>query len=142
MNRILTAVYREIIANQKSETAFWVLVGFVPTLAAARLIVNFAPGIFLTVRSSHVHHFTYGIIILAVAGYLALVTPTRVKHWVAALYGIGLALAFDEFGMWLHLTDNYNLRLSQDALAVVLIFLISVVYLVDFARRAAKYLRR
>lgn len=142
LRRVINGAYREIIADQKSETAFWVLVGFAPTLALARIIVHLTPGLFLSVNGAHVHHFTYGIFILALAGYLALVAPGRAKHWVATLYGIGLALAFDEFGMWLHLTNDYNLDISQDALTVILIFLLVVVYLFDFARRAFKYLVR
>ena len=141
LRSIFKGVYREIIADQKSEVTFWVLAGFAPALIVARLIVHFAPWLFLTVHKSHVHHFTYGIFILAVAGYLALVAPGRVKHWVAWLYGVGLALAFDEFGMWLHLTNNYNLGISEDALTAILLFLILVVYAADFTRRAVKYAR-
>jgi len=139
--RVFSSVYREIIADQKSEATFWVLVGFGPALALSRLTVHLAPGLFLSVHHAHVHHFTYGIIILAVAGYLGLVAPGRVKHWVEWLYGVGLALAFDEFGMWLHLTSNYNLDQSEDAAVIILLFLITVVYLADFARRAVKYIR-
>lgn len=140
--RVFAAIYREVIADQKSETAFWILVGFGPALAISRLLVHLVPYLFLTIHHNHVHHFTYGIIILALAGYLALITPGRVKHWVAWLYGVGLALAFDEFGMWLHLTNNYNLDLSEDAVAIILLYLITVVYLMDFARRAFNYFQR
>jgi len=139
--RVLASVYREIISDQKTEATFWVLLGFGPALALSRLTVHLAPSLFLSVHSAHVHHFTYGIIILAVAGYLALVAPGRVKHWVEWLYGVGLALAFDEFGTWLHLTNNYNLDLSEDVTVFILLFLIVVVYSADIARRAMKYIR-
>jgi hypothetical protein len=35
------------------------------------------------------------------------------------LYGIGLALTFDEFGMWLHLGGPYWQRASFDAVVVI-----------------------
>ena len=35
------------------------------------------------------------------------------------LYGIGLGLTFDEFGMWLHLGGSYWQRASWDAVVVV-----------------------
>lgn len=139
--RFVGGVYREVIADQKSGTAFWILAGFVPTIILARLTVHLVPGLFLSIHNHHVHHFAYGIIILAIAGYLALITPERLKRAVASFYGIGLALAFDEFGMWLHLTDNYNLDLSEDALVIILLFLVAAVYLAKITRRAAKYIK-
>ena len=35
------------------------------------------------------------------------------------VYAIGLALTFDEFGMWLHLGGSYWQRASFDAITVV-----------------------
>ena len=35
------------------------------------------------------------------------------------MYGIGLALTFDEFGMWLHLGGGYWQRASFDAIIVL-----------------------
>jgi hypothetical protein len=37
----------------------------------------------------------------------------------AITYGVGLALTFDEFGMWLHLGGGYWQRTSFDAVAVI-----------------------
>ncbi len=115
---------------------FWVLVTFLPTFLIARLVVYNLPDLFLEFRGVHVHHLTYGIILLAAAGFLALnVKSERQKKWCAALYGIGLALAFDEFGMWLHLEDNYWVRYSYDAIIMIAAILINVVYLSFFWRR-------
>jgi hypothetical protein len=51
----------------------------------------------------HIHHYVYGIFILAVAGYLALLfRGDRARSWIALLYGFGLGLTFDEFGMWIN----------------------------------------
>lgn len=36
------------------------------------------------------------------------------------IYGIGMALTFDEFGMWLHLGGSYWQRASFDAVVVLL----------------------
>jgi hypothetical protein len=43
----------------------------------------------------------------------------KVKSAVAVLYGIGLGLTFDEFGMWVHLGGSYWQRASFDAVVVV-----------------------
>jgi hypothetical protein len=133
--------YRELIANRVRQVPFWVLVGFLPTFLIARLLVATDPGLFLHVRGTHVHHFTYGVIILAIVGFISLVSPKRAQQWLAVLYGIGLSLAFDEFGMWLKLTSNYNLDSSEDVMVGILVFLVFVVYFMNLFRRAIPYMR-
>lgn len=72
----------------------------------------------------HVHHFTYGIIILAVNGFVALFVPNRLsKSWLYILYGIGLGLIFDEFGIWLKLDSQYNSELSVVAVFTICLLL-------------------
>ena len=45
--------------------------------------------------------------------------PDPAYPWAAILYGVALALTFDEFGMWLHLDTDYWQRVSFDAVVVV-----------------------
>jgi hypothetical protein len=63
----------------------------------------------------------YGVFLLsAVGAYLRLGYPgSRGLRWAAILYGIGLALTFDEFGLWLHLGGSYWQRASFDAVVVI-----------------------
>ena len=103
-----------------------VLVVFVLTFVAARLVVLLImtrrlPDLFLYVGGTHIHHLNYGIFLLAaLCGYLLLNRPTEWgEDWRAILYGIGLALTFDEFGMWLHLGGPYSQRVSFDAIAII-----------------------
>ena len=102
------------------------LVSFVLTFLVARLVVLLmmsrkVPGFFLQLGETHVHHLSYGIIMLAaVAGYSVLARPHgRTRTIVAALYGIGLALTFDEFGMWINLGGSYWQQASVAAVIVV-----------------------
>jgi hypothetical protein len=131
--RTVTATYRHLIADREREVTFWVLGTFLPTFLFARALVHLAPQIFVSVGGTHIHHFTWGILLLAMSGYLALTLPTG--GWrprIAALYGIGLALSFDEFGMWLRLQDNHWVRQSYDAVLVILVLLVNAVYFGDF----------
>ncbi len=115
---------------------FWVLVSFLPTFIIARLVVYNLPDLFLEFRGVHVHHLTYGIILLAFTGLWALnVTTERQKKWCAAIYGVGLALAFDEFGMWLHLEDDYWIRYSYDAIIIITAILVNIVYMSFFWKK-------
>lgn len=43
------------------------------------------------------------------------------------LHGIGLGLAFDEFGIWLHLRDDDPARWSYDGLLIVVGVIIIVI---------------
>ena len=130
---LIKKAYHNLIISQEQRVTFWVLATFLPTFLLARLLVYTTPQLFLNVDGTHVHHLTYGIILLTIAGYAALVVRTpRWRLWIAATYGVGLALAFDEFRMWLHLQDNYWVRQSYDAVLIILAWLINIVYFAKF----------
>ena len=133
MIHIIRTAYAKLIVNQEREISFWVLTAFLPTFLAIRTLVYFQPTLFVNVNGTHVHHLTCGILLLALAGYLGLTVQTpNARPRIAAVYGFGLALAFDEFGMWLLLRDDYWIRQSYDALFIILALLINVVYFGDF----------
>jgi hypothetical protein len=103
-----------------------VLWTFLLTFAAARVMVllimtHRAPDLYLHVGGNHVHHLNYGIFLLsAVGAYLLFARPAgRAESAAAIVYAVGLALTFDEFGMWLHLGGPYWQRASFDAVVVI-----------------------
>jgi hypothetical protein len=79
------------------------------------------PDFYVHVGGTHVHHLNFGIVLLSAVGALLLfAAPTgRALDLTALAYGVGLALTFDEFGMWLHLGGSYWQRASFDAIIVV-----------------------
>ena len=104
----------------------WILGTFVFTFIVARVIVFLilsrrVPDIYLRVGGTHIHHLNYGIFLLAgVGAYLLLGEPMKEGlHWASLFYGVGLALTFDEFGMWLHLGGSYWQRASFDAVVAI-----------------------
>lgn len=114
-----------------------ILFTFLITFTISRLTVYFVlgkylPDLFLTIRGVHIHHFTYGVIIIASTNlYLLLRRPTIDRpsfKWLTLLYGIGLGLTFDEFGMWIRLEDNYWIRQSYDAVVIVALLLLNIRY--------------
>ena len=86
------------------------------------IMAKLVPDMFLHLGGTHVHHLNYGIFLLSTVGALLLFVPLddAGKRWVAFIYGFGMALTFDEFGMWLHLGGSYWQRGSFDAVMVVL----------------------
>jgi len=101
-----------------------VLLSMMLTFIAARLVsilitLHRMPNIYLHVRDTHVHHLNYGIFLLAGVGAYLLFSPGPAASAAAVVYGVGLGLTFDEFGMWLHLNGDYWQRASFDAVIVL-----------------------
>src|SRR2546428_13828209 len=82
--------------------ALGIAVAFVLTVAAARIFSLVLPRVhWEPVAGMHIHHYVYGIFILTAAGYLSLIFKSfRATLWIALMYGLGVGLTFDEFGMW------------------------------------------
>jgi hypothetical protein len=107
-----------------------VLFSFVLTFVLARFVVflimsRCLPSLYLFCGDTHVHHLNYGILLLAGTGtYLLFEQPFGKRlHAAGLVFGVGLALTFDEFGMWLHLGGSYWQRASWDAVVLVTAFL-------------------
>ncbi|MEO6787982.1 MAG: hypothetical protein ABI318_17800 [Chthoniobacteraceae bacterium] len=122
--------------NPHRQCARLVFFVFTLTFIASRVLVILImtkriPDFFLHLGGTHVHHLNYGIFLLSAVGALLLFAPLsdRQKQWVACAYGFGMALTFDEFGMWLHLGGSYWQRASYDAI----ILLASLLGLIAFA---------
>jgi hypothetical protein len=124
----------DITSDQLARRA---LFGFILTFIASRTVVFLImaqrmPNLYFFMRGTHVHHLNYGIFLLAgVGAYLLFGMPDgRALRIAALLYGVAMALTFDEFGMWLHLGGSYWQRASVDAIIVVA----AVLGLIGFAR--------
>ena len=104
-----------------------VLFSFLLTFIVSRITVYLImsrsiPDLYLHLGGSHIHHLNYGIFLLvAVGAYLLFEDPSgRALRVTAILYGVGLALTFDEFGMWVRLDGStYWQRASVDAVGVL-----------------------
>ncbi len=112
---------------------------FVLTFAVSRILNRLAPDFYLIGLSvGHVHHFAYGIFILAASGYLALIFGgPRAKYLISLLHGFGLGLAFDEYGLWLNLRDDDLTRWSYDGFLMVM----GLFFLIVSAKRGVKMLK-
>lgn len=102
------------------------LLAFLFTFMAARVLVYLImarkiPTMYAHAGHTHIHHLNYGIFLLSFVGAILIFgQPTGWKlSLTTILYGVGLGLTFDEFGMWLHLTVTYWQRSSFDAVVVI-----------------------
>jgi hypothetical protein len=115
---------------------FPIAVAFLITFTGARLISHFSPDFFIRIIPDlHIHHYSYGFLVLAASGYLALVNnKPRDTYLISLLHGFGLGLAFDEFGIWLRLSDDSAARFSYDGV----IILIGLFFLIISAEAGVK----
>lgn len=128
------------ILKRRKEVPFLIFFSFLVTFFIARLIAYsirfdivpdylfFIKTIFI--RGYHIHHFNFGIILLAMAGFFSLIDNLRSHiHKIAMIYGVGLALVVDEFGLLITLQkDVYWGRRSYDAVIITALILLNIVY--------------
>lgn len=104
--------------------------------------VRFAIGRNIVLFGHHVHHFYFGIVLIALAGWSAIVgVPALSRRWQALIYGAGLGLFMDEIGLLLTWGDYYASATYLLSLLLVGLFL-NVVFFPDFWREFRIHLRR
>ena len=110
----------------KTHLARIILFVFLLTFMLARIAVFLImsrriPDLYLYMGGTHVHHLNYGIFLLAGLGAFLLFNQPegRSLKGAAVVYAIGMALTFDEFGMWVRLGGGYWQRASLDAVGVL-----------------------
>ncbi len=115
-----SVLYKDIVRRNK-QTPFIITVSFLLAFAAARLTVLFGPDwLRLFISQYHIHHFYYGFALIAISNWIALTTDRRhMINFAAILFGIGLGLFVDEFGLLLTCTTppfecNYYSRTTYD----------------------------
>lgn len=137
---------RRLKPKPGKEIPFLILISFLFTFAFSRGVTYLFPqAILVPFRGVHVHHFAYGIILLAITTFILLIQPrsdkTRLR--LSLIYGLGLGLAFDEFFMWIQLADDvYWNRRNFDAIIIVALIIGNVVYFEGFWRKWGNRLGR
>lgn len=101
------------------------LASFLATFIVARVVVflimrHDATDLYVRVGGTHVHHHVWGILLMAGLGLYLLLSDRRTipNAALAALYGLSLALVFDEFGMLVNFGGSYWQRASYDAVVI------------------------
>jgi len=132
-------MFNRLKNEDRDEITFRVLLGFLLGFIPMRIYLFFEyagifPRPYVIIGDLHIHHFVFGISALAVVGYAALVAP-YFRRKIAWVYGIALALAFDEFSMWLHLEDDYWARASITAIILIIGLLVNIIYFERFWKK-------
>lgn len=126
----------ERIPDRPRRRLFLASVSFFVTFLFVRLLVaaithHIGPFGWVMMGGRHIHHLVWGILMLLVTGYLQLAefgtsgTPGSifVGRLISILFGMGAALALDEFAIWLNLDPNaYWGRQDRASLDAVVLF--------------------
>ncbi|WP_432089061.1 hypothetical protein [Streptomyces sp. bgisy095] len=89
----------------------------------------------------HIHHYVWGILLLAVVGAAGLVERSaRARAWMGLAYGVGMALVVDEAALLISLEDVYwdTEGWVSIALALAVIAVVGGVLAVTRGRRTPK----
>lgn len=143
---MIAKIVDKLILSKRKEIPFLIFFAFLVTFIISRVVsysiyYDVVPDFLFFVKTVyikgiHIHHFNFGIILIAAAGLISLTDTVR-KHvrGVALIYGVGLALIMDEFGLLVTLNqDAYWGRRSFDAVIITALIMLNVVYFHGFWR--------
>ncbi len=110
---------------------------FLLTVGIARFLSYFWPPLFhVRISGVHVHHYVFGIFILTIAGFLALVFKgPRATAGIALLYALGVGLTYDEFGFWISPPFVRGVRFNNHGLVIVAVAFVLVAVITALVRR-------
>ena len=107
------------------------LSSFVFSFTIARIFTTLSPDTVLMGGGYHIHHFWFGILILAVGGWLGItVENERINRIAAILFGAGGGLIGDEIGLLLTFGEYW----SEITYTVVIVF-VAVVAILSLVNR-------
>jgi F0F1-type ATP synthase assembly protein I len=132
--------YLDNVVDTGRSAALWLLIGFLVSYGVTRAITvrirrrrtsgtaeESGPIKDVHIGGVHVHHQVWGILLVLVVGLLTYRFRPE-SPWIevlATLFGVGAALALDEFALWLHLEDVYwseEGKKSIDAVMLAVVF--------------------
>ncbi|HSI80950.1 MAG TPA: hypothetical protein VK919_09895 [Solirubrobacterales bacterium] len=125
----LGSTYREVVIDEGNQPLLLMLVAFGVTFGVTRFVTHsiraerFSWLGNLEAGDTHIHHLVWGIVLLLVAGVLAVVVQPPLEL-TGIVFGIGAALTLDEFALWLHLDDVYWSEKGRQSVDAVIVFAI------------------
>lgn len=137
---MLKKIIHDFILSRRREIPFIIFFTFLVTFVIARSIAysiryDIVPEFLffiktIYIKGYHIHHYNFGIILLIITGFLSLIDSLRSHiRKIAIIYGVGLALIIDEFGILVTWEkDFYWTRRSYDAVIFTTLILLNIVF--------------
>lgn len=110
------------------------LISFTASFLIARLFTTLYPNVVLISSGLHVHHFWFGLVMLAIGGWLGIsYQDERTDRLAAILFGAGGGLIGDEVGLLLTF-GNYWTGITYTLVIVFLIFSSLLIFLRKYSK--------
>lgn len=107
---------------RRASLSLLALISFVASFVMARAFTAISPDVVLIGNGFHIHHFWYGIVMLAIGGWLGIsYAEERIDRLAAVIYGAGGGLIGDEVGLLLTF-GNYWTGLTYTIVVIFLAF--------------------
>ncbi len=108
--------------KEKPNLSVLALVSFIASFGIARVFTTLSPNTVLIGGDYHIHHFWYGLALLATGGWLGISYESeRINRLAAILFGAGGGLIGDEIGLLLTF-EEYWTAITYTAVIVILAF--------------------
>jgi hypothetical protein len=116
--------------QEKPNLSILAMISFIASFSVARIFTSLYPRTVMKIGGVHIHHFWYGILLLAVGGWLGIsYTSERIDRLAAILFGAGGGLIGDEVGLLLTF-ENYWGEITYTLVIMFLTF-VSMLILVE-----------
>lgn len=113
------------------------MVSFIVSFLVARVFTTLYPNLTLVNSGYHIHHFWFGLAMLAIGGWLGIsYEDERTNRLAAILFGLGGGLIGDEVGLLLTFGD-YATSITY-TLVIVFVISVSIMILVSRYYRVIK----
>lgn len=95
--------------KERPNLSILAMISFIASFLVARIFTTFSPDVTVTSAGYHIHHFWYGIAMLAIGGWLGISYQNdRIDRLAAILFGAGGGIIGDEAGLLLTLNDYWT----------------------------------
>jgi hypothetical protein len=110
--------------QEKPNLSILAMISFIASFTIARTFTTINPDTVLLSGNYHIHHFWFGIAMLAIGGWLGIsYTSERTDRLAAILFGAGGGLIGDEVGLLLTLSVHaYWAEITYTFIIIVLTF--------------------
>jgi hypothetical protein len=118
--------------QEKPNLSILAMISFIASFTIARTFTALNPDTVLISGNYHIHHFWYGIALLAIGGWLGIsYTNERTDRLAAILFGAGGGLIGDEVGLLLTFSVHAYWAEISYTLIIIFLTLASMIILVN-----------
>ncbi len=129
---------KEMFKDKRKEVPFIIFISFLVSFLIARIYVyllvpGWAGADIFPFDEYIIHHFYYGIALVIIAGWIALVHKDRnLERAAAVVYGLGLGIFFDEIGLLLTEFTDYWTGITYTFIIIISLLMLNFIFFSGF----------